>query len=291
MSIELSKSNQQLLTLILILLSIPVLYELYEIFVVEGRISLAKFESTPFWLFLRLSVNVIIIVLLALRKLSVLLFIIVVAGSECIRMLFSLRYFDDLDLKFWILQLINLAGLILMIILLKRENNRFFNLEFSAKNNGFEKTARLIRIFNLTFLFTQIIELCITIGIALYYMSFEVSAFLNNTFALFLITMALTILGLVRKTKISNLAFLLILSLLLNIFISSSYVMLAPFTKTWNEYNNFEIIYGLIIDVFLLTFGILMFYITKAYFKEKAELNNQSGSVSNLPNSELLDAL
>jgi hypothetical protein len=289
MNAELSKSNQRLLTLILILLSIPVLYKMYELFIIEGRLSAAKIELSRIPSFLELSLSILLIVLLTRRRFGVLLFTIVTASSECIRLLFSFQYFNELTIKFWIFQLINLTSLVLMILLLKRENNRFFNLEFKAKPTGFEKTYRLISAFNLTFLITFCLEFGIGIGFAIYYMQFQPTTLFTSSFALFLVMMVLTFVGRVQKTKIANLAFLLIASILLNTFLGSSYILLAPFTENWNN-AGIDMFFVLLMDIQFLTFGIFMFYIIRTYFKEKAELNNQSGSVSN-PNSQLLDAL
>lgn len=287
MNTELSKSSQQLLTTILILLSIPVLYTFYDLFVIEGRLSAVKIDLGSIPSFLELSLSILLIVLLTRRKYGVLLFTIVTASSECIRMLFSLQYFSELTTKFWILQLVNLASLVLMILLLKRENNRFFNLEFKAKPIGFEKTYRLISAFNLTFLIAFCLESGIGIGLTFFYLSFQPAALLTTSFALFLAIIVLTIVGRVQKTKIANLAFLLIASILLNTFIGSSFILLDPFTENWHN-SGFDVVFVLLMDLQFLTFGIFMFFIIKAYFKEKAGMNNQSDSAS-ISNVNLLD--
>lgn len=263
---EISKPSQRLLTAVLILLSAPVLHILWNLFFIEGKFTVSKISPYSFSVFLELGISITLIILLAMRKFGVVLFFLAWAIMKFIRMLFSLEHFNDFSPTFWCFQFINAGSIVVMIMLLKRENGLFFNLDFKSKPIGFMKTFRLMTAFNLVFLVTQAIALIVVAS----QMELHLMTFFNDSFLLFLVALALTIIAMMQKTKLINAAFFLVLASVLNTFISNGYFLLAPFTGNWNNgWAMIGVIYGIVLDVLLITYGTVFYFIIRAYSKEK----------------------
>lgn len=110
------------------------------------------------------------------------------------------------------------------------------------------------------------------------FVSAEKLVYLNGYSLFWLIILVFTLIGTINKSKFLLLAFTVSLLLIADLFYSSYIFIIAPFIGNWNNgWDQISIYIGLIVNGLLLFFGLFLFFITRTYFKEKAELKDQSG--------------
>jgi hypothetical protein len=278
-----AKSNQRILSFILILLSIPILYPIGKRIFYHPVESPEEsfFNVSNIWFVIQNIIYVVLLVLLALRKYGMLLVYLGIYFVKCFRFWFYFtNYLNGHSWEFWIFNTINFLCLALILILLKREDDRYFNLKFSSKITGYEKTNRLIMVFCITYLVLQSIEI---------YYALQYYAYMGRTFyaeiILFAVSVVFVIIGIVTKTRIINLAFVFVLANLLNMFLANGSILLVPFSENWGDQFQFlYIIIGVVYNTAFLAFGVILYFIIRIYLKEKS-LNEGI----NLSDSDTLD--
>jgi len=261
-----SRSNQGLYYALLILMSIPVLY-----FIGTGVYKGSDFfRSYSIWTYINTAISIGFIALVAKRRFGILLFLIIPLIISTLYLLINalvyMRFYGYSDMMKTLFDLVKVASLILTFILLSKEKNRFFNLQFSSTAISLPQTYRLIKAFNITFLVVG--------GATILYILYEIDfqlIFLANEYALlYITTLVVTIIGVSNKSKLLNLGFAMALGELYLLFRENGQLLEVPFTESWSRGITGSLItYGIILGVILLIFGVFLIFIIRSYFKEK----------------------
>ena len=265
-----TRSNQGIYYTLLILHSLVIVYYIGTRIYYSYTSSYISFN---FWDLINLAISISFIVLIAMKRFGILLFLITsltMATFTFIGNTNSFRFLTGLNI---IIELVKLVTLVLMVILLWKEKTRYFNLNFGLVEVGYKKTYRLILAFNITFL--------IIAGVIIAWFLSEtynpgVTIFLNEYTIIYLIVLLLTIIGIALKSKILNLAFAVALSGLYLVFRQNGTFIQAPFMEDWQGWGMIAVLFGLILDGIFLIFGVFLYFVIRTYFKEKVELKNQS---------------
>ena len=275
-----AKSNKTLHILVITSLLLPVLWSI-GVRIYNGTLFIN--EESIYWYIIRMLINCSFIFLVYQKMYGILLFLIT---SIFFNLLSSITSYilnpnqaDYMDISFTILYLFSLG---LMIMLLLRKKDRFFNLDFNSKQVTLKKTYHLIRIFNVIGVLVQITIACFILLIYNTVTGIESTKFfellMNPEILMPLIALITVIIGFVSKPRFQNLTFAICLIYILNLFRGYSVYFFFPFTKNWsNPVEKDLVIIGCIVDSILLILGTFLFFIIRIYFKEKAELKNQFG--------------
>jgi len=283
-----AKSNNILQICIIVLLLVPILWGLGER-VYENELFQNK--EYVYWYIFRTIISTSLIFLVYKKMYGILLFLIIKTAYQ---LLYSIQYYiffpDKLETSDILFNILSLSALILMIVLLKREDQRFFNLRFRSSAVAFLKTSRLIFVFNLLYILLFVAAysvLLVLIGAPLerlFELKNLIHMILSPDFAFTVILIITTIIGYTKTSKFQNLAFAISMSCMMSIFFLYMNYSLFPFTESWNDQNWYLIIIGIAFDAVMVGFGILLFFIVRSYLREK----NLNDGI-NLSNSETLD--
>ena len=268
MELSSTKSTKVIQAVLLVLMCIQIAWTIgTKIY----NFELYKHARSTFWLnfSLRTLISLFLIVMIYKKKYGILLFLIVMYSFGFISSIVDWKNFKQSTMIDYAFYLMHLSQVILMILLLHREDKRFFNLKFSSTEIEFPKTYKLIQGFNAAILIFMAIVLTIIFVVVK-----DVNILMYPFSGLWLFTLSFFIIGLLKKSKFQLLAFACAGLIFFELFTTSPVFIQCITENNWGDSWPSTPKFGLLGLLFILVFGIYLVTIIKKYTVEKRILGS-----------------